>query len=146
MIAKTSLIDRAASKGAKITPQREVICRTLELSCDHPTADELWKRARKLDQKVSVSAVYRTLRILEDLDLIRRHDFGEGRARYEVKRSGHHDHLIDVQTGKVIEFQDPELEALKTRIAERLGYSLEHHSLELYGRPMNRPAHAQGEV
>lgn len=82
-----------------------------------------------------MASVYRTLKVLEDLDLIWRHDFGEGRARYEVKRSGHHDHLIDIKTGRVIEFQDPELEALKARIAEQLGYALERHSLELYGRP-----------
>ncbi|MEM9376635.1 MAG: transcriptional repressor [Pseudomonadota bacterium] len=118
-----------------MTPQRAVICAVLDRSRDHPDVDQLWKRSREHDPKLSMASVYRTLKVLEDLDLIWRHDFGEGRARYEVKRSGHHDHLIDIKTGRVIEFQDPELEALKARIAEQLGYALERHSLELYGRP-----------
>ncbi|MEM0984841.1 MAG: transcriptional repressor [Pseudomonadota bacterium] len=134
-MARDRLIDRVASTGAKVTPQREVICAVLEKSRDHPDADQLWKRARRHDPQLSMASVYRTLSALDDIGLIQRHDFGDGRARYEVKRASHHDHLLDIRTGKVIEFQDPELEALKARIAERLGYNLEHHSLELYGFP-----------
>ena len=136
-MADKSLINRAASEGAKVTAQREVICAVLDGSSDHPDVDQIWKRARKHDPKLSLASVYRTLKAPEDLDLIWRHDCGDSRARYEIKLARHHDHLIDMKTGKVIEFQDPELEALKARIAKRLGYSLEHHSLELYGRPTN---------
>lgn len=116
-----------------------MICDLLDRSRDHPDVDQLWKRARKRDPKLSLASVYRTLKALERLDLVWRRDFGDGRARFEVKDADHHDHLIDIETGKVIEFQDQELEALKARVAERLGYSLEHHNLELYGRPVGAP-------
>ena len=130
-----SLLDRAGAAGAKITPQRKVICHALECSGDHPDVDQLLARARESDPGLSLASVYRTLRTLEDLGLVWKHDFGDGRARYEVRHDDHHDHLIDTISGQIVEFHDPELEALKKRIAARLGYRLEGHSLALFGRP-----------
>ncbi|MEM6415418.1 MAG: transcriptional repressor [Pseudomonadota bacterium] len=129
-----SLESDARSSGIKITKQRAIICDVLDTSEDHPDVDQLLERARRQDPTVSLSSVYRTMRALEDLNLVTKHDFGDNRARWEKRRNDHHDHLICTETGTVIEFTDPDLEKLKKRIAKRLGYSLEGHKLELYGR------------
>ncbi|MEM8935997.1 MAG: transcriptional repressor [Pseudomonadota bacterium] len=117
-----------------MTAQRTIICDVLEGSPDHPDVDQLLARTRARDPIVSLSSIYRTIRALEARGLVVRHDFGDKRSRYEVAGGDHHDHLIDVETGVVIEFHDAELEKLKRRIAKRLGYRLESHNLELYGR------------
>lgn len=130
-----SVFRRMAAAGAVASEQRRLVCDILERSNDHPDAEQVFHRARKIEPKISLATVYRTLKTLADLDLVITHDFGDNRTRYEVKNDDHHDHLICTDSGKVIEFQDPELEKLKKKIAKRLGYDLEHHSLELYGRP-----------
>ncbi|MEM9168358.1 MAG: transcriptional repressor [Pseudomonadota bacterium] len=142
MARPPTLADRAQANGVKMTHQRRLICDALEASDDHPDVDALHVRARKNDPKLSLSSVYRTLRALETMDMISRHDFGDGRARFEIKDDRHHDHLIDTTTGRVIEFLDPKLEALKNEIAARLGYELQSHRLELYGQPRKRSSGA----
>lgn len=132
-MATKRLYERAAAAGATVTEQRQIICGVLEASKDHPDAELVHRRVRKLDSKISLATVYRTLKALVDLNLAITHDFGDNRTRYEVKTDGHHDHLIDIENGRVIEFHDPELELLKQKIASRLGYQLQSHSLELYG-------------
>lgn len=132
---KGNLFERAGAAGAAVTEQRRIVCGVLEKSDDHPDAELIFRRVRKIDSKISLATVYRTLKTLADLGLVTTHDFGDSRTRFEVKDDGHHDHLIDLKTGKVIEFHDPELEKLKQKIASRLGYQLESHSLELYGQP-----------
>ncbi|MEM6898557.1 MAG: transcriptional repressor [Pseudomonadota bacterium] len=137
-----SLVQRAAIAGAKMTEQRKLVCRTLERCSDHPDAEQVFHRARKLEPKIALATVYRTLKALVDMGLVITHDFGDGRTRYEFKDEDHHDHLICTTSGKVIEFHDPELESLKKKIAKRLGYALESHSLELYGRPADPGEHS----
>ena len=139
-MAKYDLLKRAAAAGAVVTEQRKLVCNVLEKANDHPDAEQLFARARQSDPKISLATVYRVLKALVELDLIVTHDFGDNRTRYEVKYDDHHDHLVCVISGKVIEFQDPELEKLKRRIAARLGYSLESHRVELYGRPSSADA------
>lgn len=117
-----------------MTDQRRVIAQVLSEADDHPDAEELYARSVKLDPKISLATVYRTVRLFSDADIIETHDFRDGRARYETADADHHDHLIDVNTGDVIEFVDEEIEALQHRIAEKLGYELVDHRLELYGR------------
>lgn len=117
-----------------MTEQRRVIAQVLSDAEDHPDAEELYDRAAKIDPKISLATVYRTVRLFADADIIETHDFRDGRARYETADADHHDHLIDVKTGEVIEFVDEEIEALQHRIAEKLGYELVDHRLELYGR------------
>lgn len=129
------LLQRAANAGATVTEQRKIICRVLERAQDHPDAEQVFARVRKLDGRISLATVYRTLKSLVDLELVLTHDFGDSRTRYEVKHEDHHDHLICIESGQVFEFHDPELEKLKKRIAKRMGFNLESHSLELYGRP-----------
>lgn len=126
-----------------MTEQRKLVCRILEGASDHPDAEQVFARARKKDPKISLATVYRGLKALADLGLVITHDFGDNRARYEVKHDDHHDHLICIESGAVLEFTDPELEKLKKRIAKRLGYRLESHSLELYGRPDDADKHAR---
>ncbi|MEM9261982.1 MAG: Fur family transcriptional regulator [Pseudomonadota bacterium] len=128
------LTDKAREAGIKMTTQRVLICDALDGSRDHPCVDNLLARAREGDPSLSLSSIYRTMRALEAQGLIVSHDFGDNKSRYEVVGKDHHDHLIDMETGTVVEFHDPELEKLKRRIAKRLGYKLESHSLELYGR------------
>lgn len=125
-----ALCDR---RGLRITDQRRVIAQVLSDSSDHPNVDLLHKRASTIDPGISIATVYRTIRLFEEAGIIERHDFGDGKARYEPAPDAHHDHLIEVETGKVIEFVDPELEALQRSIAERLGFRLVDHRLELYG-------------
>jgi Fur family ferric uptake transcriptional regulator len=127
-----------ADRGLRITEQRRVIARVLSESEDHPDVEQLHRRAARIDPKISIATVYRTVRLFEEAGILDRHDFGDGRARYEAAPEAHHDHLIDVETGKVVEFVDPELEALQKVIAEKLGYRLVDHRMELYGVRIGR--------
>lgn len=127
-----------AERGLRITEQRRVIARVLSESIDHPDVDRLHERASAIDPGISIATVYRTVRLFEEAGILDRHDFGDGRARYEAAPEAHHDHMIDVESGKVIEFVDPELEALQRQIAERLGYRLVDHRLELFGVRLDR--------
>jgi len=124
------------AKGLKMTDQRRVIARVLSQATDHPDVEEVHRRASDLDPRISIATVYRTVRLLEESELIERHDFGDGRARYEEASDDHHDHLIDVSTGKVIEFHNEEIEKLQELVAKKLGYQLVDHRLELYGKPL----------
>lgn len=123
-------------KGLKMTEQRRIISRVLSDSTDHPDVEQVYRRAVELDPHISIATVYRTMRLFEEANVIERLDFGDGRARYEENRDDHHHHLIDVQTGKVVEFQSEELERIKEKIAAELGYKLIGHRLELYGVPV----------
>jgi Fur family ferric uptake transcriptional regulator len=123
-------------KGMRMTEQRRVIARVLSAAHDHPDVEELHRRAHALDPHISIATVYRTVRLFEDAGILTRHEFHGGRSRYEEAPETHHDHLIDMKTGKVIEFVDQEIEALQTAIAKRLGYRLIDHRLELYGVPV----------
>ena len=125
-------------RGLRITEQRRVIARVLSESDDHPDVEQLHRRAADIDPKISIATVYRTVRLFEEAGILDRHDFGDGRARYEAAPEAHHDHLIDVETGKVIEFVDPEVEALQRQIAAKLGYRLVDHRMELYGVRLDR--------
>ena len=127
-----------AERGLRITEQRRIIARVLSESEDHPDVELLHERASAIDPKISIATVYRTVRLFEDAGILDRHDFGDGRSRYEATPEAHHDHLIDVETGKVIEFVDPELELLQKQIAERLGFRLVDHRMELYGVALDR--------
>jgi Fur family transcriptional regulator, ferric uptake regulator len=130
-----SRIERlCVERGLKMTGQRRVIARVLSEASDHPDVEELYRRATSLDARISIATVYRTVRLLEEKGILERRDFGGGRARYEPTEHGHHYHLIDVETGKVIEFQDPEYERLMQTMAERLGFDLVSFRLELFGR------------
>ncbi len=120
-------------KGMKMTGQRRVIARVLSDSDDHPDVEEVYARASAIDPKISIATVYRTVRLFEEAEILERHDFGDGRSRYEEVSEEHHDHLIDIRTREVIEFQDPEIEKLQAEIARRLGFKLVGHRLELYG-------------
>lgn len=130
------LEDLCAQRGMRMTDQRRVIARVIDASHDHPDVEELYARASAIDSNISMSTVYRTVKLFEESGIVARLDFGDGRARYEQTPDEHHDHLIDVTTGKVIEFTDPEIEALQEKIAERLGYKLVDHRLELFARPL----------
>lgn len=127
-----------AAKGLRITEQRRVIARVLSEADDHPDVEALHARAAAIDPGISIATVYRTVRLFEEAGILERHDFGDGRSRYEAAAEAHHDHLIDVETGKVIEFVDPELEALQKAIAEKLGFRLVDHRMELYGVALER--------
>ncbi len=122
-------------KGMRMTEQRRVIARVLSLASDHPDVEELHRRAHAVDPHISIATVYRTVRLFEESGILTRHDFRDGRSRYEESGESHHDHLIDMKTGAVIEFMDQEIEALQAAIAKRLGYRLVDHRLELYGVP-----------
>ena len=128
-----TIIARSAAKGLRLTEQRKLIAQVLEEASDHPDVEELHARAVALDPNISIATVYRTVKLFEESGILERHEFGDGRARYEDAEREHHDHLIDMQTGEVIEFVDPEIEALQERIAARLGYDLKGHRLELFG-------------
>jgi Fur family ferric uptake transcriptional regulator len=123
-------------KGMRMTDQRRVVARVLADAHDHPDVEELYRRAQMVDPHISIATVYRTVRLFEEAGIIARHDFRDGRSRYEEAPDTHHDHLIDMKSGKVIEFADPEIEALQAAIARRLGYRLIDHRLELYGVPV----------
>jgi len=127
---------QCAAKGMRMTEQRRVIARVLSASGDHPDVEELYRRCAHIDNNISISTVYRTVKLFEDAGIIERHDFREGRARYEQMREEHHDHLINIRTGEVIEFKSEEIEALQAEVARRLGYRLVEHRLELYAVPL----------
>lgn len=126
-----------AQKGMRMTDQRRVIARVLSTSEDHPDVEELYKRASAVDSNISIATVYRTVRLFEDAGILERHDFRDGRSRYEEVTDDHHDHMIDMKTGKVIEFVNEEIEKLQQRVARELGYRLVDHRLELYGVPLD---------
>ncbi len=126
-----------AEKGLRITEQRKVIARVLGESEDHPDVEALHARAAAVDPGISIATVYRTVRLFEEAGILAKHDFGDGRARYEETPDEHHDHLIDIQSGKVVEFHNDEIEELQRRIAEKAGYKLVGHRLELYGVPLD---------
>lgn len=133
-----SRIERVClKKGMKMTGQRRVIAQVLSEASDHPDVEQVYQRASKIDPKISIATVYRTLRLFDIANIISRHDFGDGRSRYEAATEDHHHHhLIDMRSGKVVEFENEELEAMKRRIAEELGYELVDDRLELYGVPL----------
>ncbi len=123
-------------KGLRMTEQRRVVARVLSVAEDHPDAEELHRRAAEVDPRISLATVYRTVRLFEEAGIIERHDFRDGRSRYEETPTDHHDHLIDVKTGEVLEFVNEEIERLQERVARELGYRLVDHRLELYGVPL----------
>ncbi len=138
MARKIDIEALCAEKGLRITEQRRVIARVLSDAEDHPDVEAVHARASAIDPGISIATVYRTVRLFEEAAILERHDFGSGRARYEAAADAHHDHLIDVETGNVTEFVDPELEALQKRIAEKLGFRLVDHRMELYGVSLDR--------
>ncbi len=125
-------------KGLKMTDQRRTIARVLSDATDHPDVEQVYRRATALDPRISIATVYRTVRLFEEASILERHDFGDGRSRYEESPQEHHDHLIDVESGRVIEFKDEEIELLQRAVAEKLGYKLVGHRLELYAVPTKR--------
>lgn len=137
--ALPSRLERAcAERGLKMTGQRRVIARVLSESADHPDVEEVYRRAAEIDSAISLATVYRSMRLFEDIGIIQRHDFGDGRARYEEARGDHHHHLIDIESGEVVEFQDDQLEAAIARIAHDLGFELIGQRLEIFGRRAKR--------
>ena len=125
--------DKCKQRSVRLTDQRRLIAKVMSQSSDHPDVDELHKRISKIDEKVSIATVYRTVRLFEESGIIEKHDFKGGKARYEQSPDIHHDHLIDVNTGEIVEFVDEEIEKLQNKVAEKLGYKLVDHRLELYG-------------
>jgi Fur family transcriptional regulator, ferric uptake regulator len=136
---------RCVEKGMRMTEQRKVIARVLSESHDHPDVEELHRRANAIDTGISIATVYRTVRLFEEAGILERHDFRDGRSRYEETPETHHDHLIDMKSGKVVEFVDPEIERLQQEIAFKLGYRLVDHRLELYGVPLEEKAARPGK-
>ena len=124
-------------KGVKLTDQRKIIAKVMSDSSDHPDVDELYKRVLKIDSKISIATVYRTVKLFEEIGILAKHDFKGGKARYEELSEGHHDHLIDIKTGEIIEFVDEDIEKLQKKVAEKYGYDLVDHKLELYGVKKN---------
>ena len=127
-----------AEKGMRMTDQRRVIARVLSEATDHPDVEEVYRRATKVDSRISIATVYRTVRLFEEAGILERHDFRDGRSRYEPASDEHHDHLIDVETGQVLEFHNEEIERLQSEVARRLGFKLVDHRMELYGVPLSR--------
>lgn len=141
----SSLAEMCVTKGMRMTEQRRVIATVIEeASDDHPDVEELYRRSVAIDPKISISTVYRTVKLFEDAGMIERHDFRDGRSRYETVPDEHHDHLIDLRSGQVIEFRNEEIEALQEFIAKKLGYKLVDHRLELYGVPIDPKKDADG--
>ncbi|MCA0921585.1 Fur family transcriptional regulator [Pseudooceanicola nanhaiensis] len=136
MAERDPILARCESHGLRMTEQRRIIAGVLDSSRDHPDVEELYARASARDPRISLATVYRTVKLFEESGILEKVDFGDGRARYEDAERAHHDHLIDMTTGKVIEFVDPEIEALQEKIAAKLGYRLKGHRLELYGVPI----------
>ena len=130
---QSNIEKKCKSKGVKLTDQRKIIAKVMSESNDHPNVDELYKRVSKIDEKISIATVYRTVKLFEESGILAKHDFKGGKARYEELNEGHHDHLIDVKTGEIIEFVDNEIEELQKKVAEKYGYNLVDHKLELYG-------------
>ncbi|GHB26052.1 transcriptional repressor [Pseudovibrio japonicus] len=134
---KMTLIEMCAHKGMRMTEQRRVIADVIQSAEDHPDVEELYRRASGIDPKISISTVYRTVKLFEDSGIIERHDFRDGRSRYETVSDEHHDHLIDLRTGDVIEFRSEEIEKMQEEVARKLGFKLVDHRLELYGIPID---------
>ena len=124
---------KCIAKGVKLTDQRKVIAKVMSESDDHPDVDELYKRVSKIDSKISIATIYRTVKLFEEAGILAKHDFKGGKARYEELSESHHDHLIDIKTGEIIEFVDDEIEKLQEKVADKHGYALVDHKLELYG-------------
>lgn len=133
-----TIIERCEARGMRLTGQRRTIARVIEEADDHPDVEELHARANREDPGISIATVYRTVKLFEEAGILERHEFLDGRARYEDAERDHHDHLIDLHSGEVIEFVDPEIEALQERIAAKLGYRLVGHRLELYALPKDK--------
>jgi len=142
---EASLEEQCVARNMRMTEQRRVIARVLEGATDHPDVEELYRRASAIDPKISLSTVYRTVNLFEEAGLVTRHDFRDGRARFEQIPDEHHDHLIDVRSGRVIEFRNEEIEAIQEVIAKRLGYKLVDHRLELYAVPLDSRKDAPDE-
>lgn len=134
---EANLEDRCVVAGMRMTDQRRVIARVIEQAVDHPDVEELHRRAAAIDRRISISTVYRTVKLFEDSGIIERHDFRDGRSRYETVSEDHHDHLIDLRSGRVIEFRSTDIEKLQEFVARELGYRLVDHRLELYGVPLD---------
>ena len=134
----TSIVKRCETKGLRMTDQRRTIAKLLESTNDHPDVEELHKRVNQVDQSISLATVYRTVKLFEESGILEKLEFGDGRARYEDADREHHDHLINIQNGKVIEFVDSDIELLQEKIANKLGYRLLGHKLELYGVPLDK--------
>ena len=130
---KDSIEQKCIKKGVKLTDQRKIIARIMSEANDHPDVDELYKRVSKIDSKISIATVYRTVKLFEESGILTKHEFKGGKARYEELNEGHHDHLIDVKSGEIIEFVDEEIENLQKKVADKYGYTLVDHKLELYG-------------
>tara|TARA_B100001996_G_scaffold358571_1_gene323253 strand:- start:1212 stop:1622 length:411 start_codon:yes stop_codon:yes gene_type:complete len=124
---------KCIEKGVKLTDQRKIIAKIMSESNDHPNVDELYNRASKVDSKISIATVYRTVKLFEEAGILTKHEFKGNKARYEQLNEGHHDHLIDIKSGEIIEFVDDEIEKLQKKVAEKYGYKLVDHKLELYG-------------
>ena len=130
---KETIEQKCISKGVKLTDQRKIIAKVMSESNDHPDVDELYNRVSRLDSKISIATVYRTVKLFEEAGILAKHDFKGGKARYEEMSESHHDHLIDIKTGEIIEFVNDEIEMLQKKVAEKYGYELVDHKLELYG-------------
>ena len=130
---KDSIIQKCINKGVKLTDQRKIVAKVMSESEDHPDVDELYKRVSKIDSKISIATVYRTVKLFEESGILTKHEFKGGKARYETLNESHHDHLIDIKTGEIIEFVDDEIEKLQEKVAKKYGYKLVDHKLELYG-------------
>ena len=129
---------KCIAKGVKLTDQRRIIAKVMSESQDHPDVDELYNRVSKIDSKISIATVYRTVKLFDEAGIVAKHDFKGGKARYEQLNESHHDHLIDIKTGEIIEFVDDEIEKLQQKVAEKYGYKLVDHKLELYGIKKNK--------
>ncbi|MDG2248568.1 MAG: Fur family transcriptional regulator [Paracoccaceae bacterium] len=135
-----TILQRCERKGLRMTGQRKIIAQVLENAADHPDVEELYKRTSKIDPTISIATVYRTVKLFDEAGILDKLEFGDGRARYEDAKREHHDHLIDVNSGRVIEFMDSDIEKLQEKIAQKLGYRLMGHKLELYGVPLKKPS------
>ena len=133
-----TILQRCEQKGLRMTIQRKIIAQVLEDAADHPDVEELYKRASKIDLTISIATVYRTVKLFDEAGILDKLEFGDGRARYEDAEREHHDHLIDINSGRVIEFMDSDIEKLQEKIAQKLGYKLMGHKLELYGVPLKK--------
>ena len=134
---KDSIEEKCIAKGVKLTDQRKIIAKVMSQSNDHPDVDELYNRVSNIDSKISIATVYRTVKLFEESGILTKHEFKGGKARYEELNEGHHDHLIDIKSGEIIEFVDEEIEKLQKKVAEKHGYKLVDHKLELYGVKKN---------
>ena len=133
-----SIEEKCKIKGVRLTDQRRVIAKVMSDANDHPDVDELHKRVNKIDKKISIATVYRTVKLLEESSIVEKHDFKGGKARYEQSPDEHHDHLIDINSGEIIEFVDKDIENLQNKVAQKLGYKLVDHKLELYGSKIKK--------